>query len=143
MAIETQSFVGRTLRPWWKKVNPLWWFANDDDPLPPDWELPGKPMWLRVIAWYIRNPLSNFADYVIGVCDRNYSVIGTAPLYATTWADVPESNRTGFKWSLIKTRIPLPFVSYTGKRVLWYAGWQKSGNFKIKFNLVNSKVQVV
>jgi hypothetical protein len=41
------------------------------------------------------------------------------------------------------TAIPLPFVSYTGKRVMWYAGWQKSGNFGFKFNILHSKVQVV
>jgi hypothetical protein len=29
------------------------------------------------------------------------------------------------------------------KRVMWYAGWQKTGNFGLKFNLLNSKVQVV
>jgi hypothetical protein len=34
-------------------------------------------------------------------------------------------------------------VSYTGKRVVWYAGWQKTGNFGVKFNLLNNKVQVV
>jgi len=26
---------------------------------------------------------------------------------------------------------------------MWYAGWQKTGNFGLKFNLLNSKVQVV
>ena len=41
------------------------------------------------------------------------------------------------------TAIPLPFVSYTGKRLLWYAGWQKTGNFGVKFNLLSSEVQVV
>jgi len=34
-------------------------------------------------------------------------------------------------------------VSYIGKRVLWHAGWQKTGNFGFKFNLLDSKVQVV
>ncbi len=87
--------------------------------------------------------MSNFADYVIGVCDRNYTVTGTAPLYATTWEDLPAPHPFGFKWSIIHTAIPLPFVSYTGKRVMWYAGCQKAGNFGLKFNLLNSKVQVV
>jgi hypothetical protein len=40
------------------------------------------------------------------------------------------------------TAIPLPFVSYTGTNVLWY-GWQKTGNFGLKFNLLSGKVQVV
>ena len=35
------------------------------------------------------------------------------------------------------------FLSYTGKRVVWYAGWQKTGNFGLKLNLLNSRVQVV
>ena len=105
--------------------------------------LPGKPSWLRFPALYIRNPMSNFADYVIGVCDRNYTVTGTAPLYATTWEDLPAPHPFGFKWSIIHTAIPLPFVSYTGKRVMWYAGCQKAGNFGLKFNLLNSKVQGV
>ena len=69
--------------------------------------------------------MSNFADYVIDVCDRNYTVTGTAPLYATTWNDLAVPHRLGFKWSILHTAIPLPFVSYTGKRVMWYAGWQK------------------
>jgi hypothetical protein len=86
---------------------------NDDEPYPPAWYLPGKPSWLRFPAWYIRNPMSNFADYVIGVCDRNYTVTGTAPLYATTWNDLPVPHPLGFKWSIIHTAIPLPFVSYT------------------------------
>ena len=67
--------------------------------------------------------MSNFADYVVGVCDRNYTVVGVFPLYATTWNDLPDPHPTGFKWSVCKIAIPLPFVSYTGKHVLWYAGW--------------------
>ncbi len=41
--------------------------------------------------------MSNFADYVIGVCDRNYIVTGTAPLYATTREDMPAPHPLGFK----------------------------------------------
>ncbi len=69
--------------------------------------------------------------------------MGTAPLDATTWNDLPVPHPLGFKWSIIHAAIPLPFVSYTGKCVVWYAGWQKTGNFGLKFNLLKSSVQVV
>lgn len=141
--LETMTYTGRTLRPWYKKINPVWWFLNDDEPNPPDWYMPGKAQWLRFPAWYLRNPLVNFADYVVGVCDRNYSITGTAPLYATTWADMPDPHPLGFKWSVIWLPIPLPFVSYTGKRILWYAGWKKTGDLGFKFNILKSKIQVV
>ena len=34
-----------------------------------------------------------------------------------------------------KYGVQLPFVSYSGKRVVWYAGWQPSGFFGLEFNL--------
>jgi hypothetical protein len=34
-----------------------------------------------------------------------------------------------------KCGVQLPFVSDSGKRVVWYAGWQPSGLFGLKFNL--------
>ena len=34
-----------------------------------------------------------------------------------------------------KYGVQLPFVSYSGKRVVWYSGWQPSGFFGLKFNL--------
>jgi hypothetical protein len=142
MTIETKEITGRTLRPWTKKINPLWWFLNDDEPVPPAWYLPGKPAWLRWPAWYLRNPLVNFADYVVGVCDRNYAVTGVAPVDVPVWADMPVP-ALGFKWSFIRTTIPLPFVSYTGTRVLWYAGWKHTGDLGFKFNILHSTVQVV
>lgn len=143
MTYDTEQMTGRTLRPWYLKLFPVWWFMNSDEPLPPDWYQPTWPQWLRVPAWYIRNPLSNFADYVVGVCDRNYTVIGTSPLWATTYEDMPLPHPLGWKWSLIKTAIPLPFVSYTGMKVVFYAGWQPSGNLGFKFNILNSGVQLV
>jgi hypothetical protein len=115
------EMLWKELQAWYNKLNPIWWFLNDDEPYPPAWYLPGKPSWLRFPAWYIRNPMSNFADYVIGVwclrsqlhCHRHCA------LYATTWNNLPNPLPLGFKWSVIHTAIPLPFVSYTGKRVLW------------------------
>jgi hypothetical protein len=41
----------------------------------------------------------------------------------------------GFQWCVIHTRIPLGFLSYSSKHVVWYIGWQPSGIFGVKFNL--------
>ncbi len=129
--IETKATTGRVLRPWSKKVNPLWWFLNDDETS------------TNFVFKYIRNPMSNFCDYVIGVCDRNYTYYGTAPVDVTAWNDLP-GDRTGWKWSVIQLGwLRLPFVSYTGKHVMWYAGWEVTGNFGLKFNILHSTVQVL
>ena len=58
--------------------------------------------------------MSNFADYVVGVCDRNYTVTGSAPLYATTWNDLPPPTPLGFKWSVIHTATRLHVKKYMG-----------------------------
>jgi hypothetical protein len=102
------EMLWKELQAWYNKLNPIWWFLNDDEPYPPAWYLPGKPSWLRFPAWYIRNPMSNFADYVIGVwclrsqlhCHRHCA------LYATTWNNLPNPLPLGFKWSVIHTRDP-------------------------------------
>jgi hypothetical protein len=73
---------------------------NDDEPDPPDWQLPGKPFIIRQLSWYLRNPLHNFGKYVLGVTDRNYTVVGAAPVYATSWSDV-DPIKTGWKISTI------------------------------------------
>jgi len=139
---QTISVSGRVKRPIWKKLNPVWWFLNEDEPDPPDWQLPGMPYIIRQLSWYVRNPLHNFGKYVLGVCDRNYTVIGTAPVYATTWSDIYPA-QTGWKLSTIHLgKLRLPFISYAGEHVLWYAGWQWSGFFGFKFNIKNSPVQL-
>jgi hypothetical protein len=138
---QTASVTGRTERPIWKKLNPVWWFLNEDEPDPPEWQLPGKPYLVRQLSWYARNPFQNFGKYVLGVCDRNYTVVGTPPVYATTWADLDPS-KTGWKTSSIQIgRLRLPFVTYESENVVWYAGWQWSGFFGFKFNVKNSSVQ--
>lgn len=131
---------GRTSQPWYKKLNPLWWFGNHDEPNPPKWYMPDKTEGIRYLMWYLRNPLVNFNDYVIGVNDKNYTVFGTG-------ANVPvaaDEDKEGWRWSVIEDGILLlPFVSYTGKTVLWYIGWKWEGDFGIKFNIRNSPIQAV
>ena len=134
----TAIVTGRTKMPLAWKLNPVWWFKNDEEPLPPADYYPGSPT--RVIRWYLRNPLQNFGKYVLGVYDRNYTVFGTAPVAVTTFDDV---GKLGWKWSAIRLGWRwLPFVSYSGKKVVWYAGWQYWGFFGLKFNVKNSPVQV-
>jgi hypothetical protein len=48
----TASVTGRVKQPIWKKLNPVWWLLNDDEPDPPDWQLPGKPYLIRQLSWY-------------------------------------------------------------------------------------------
>jgi len=77
-------------------------------------------------------------------CDGEWIASHPGPAKGGDWeSEEGNAHPLGFKWSIIHTAIPLPFVSYTGTRVLWYIGWQKAGNFGLKFNLLNSKVQVV
>jgi hypothetical protein len=135
------SVTGRIPQPLWKKLNPVWWVLNDDEPDPPDWQLPGKPYLLRQLSWYVRNPFQNFGKYVLGVCDRNYTVVGSPPVYSTTWSDI-DTSMTGWKVSTINVGgLRLPFVAYESEHVIWYAGWQWSGFFGFKFNIKNSQIQ--
>jgi len=135
---QTASVSGRVRQPIWIKLNPVWWFLNDDEPDPPEWQLPGKPFILRQLSWYLRNPLHNFGKYVLGVRDRNYTVVGAAPVYATIWSDVDPA-KTGWKVSTIYLDgLRLPFASYENDSVIWYAGWQWSGFFGFKFNIKKS-----
>lgn len=139
----TATVSGRTPETWAHKLNPIWWFKNDEEPEAPDWYKPTSSYLVRTVSWYARNPLQNFSKYVIGVSDRNYAVRGLAPLTATTWDDL-DGGRRGFKWSIIRLGwLRLPFVSYTGKHVLWYAGWQWWGFAGLKWNWTDSPINIV
>ena len=125
----TAAVTGRLREPIWKKLNSVWWFLNDDEPDLPHWQLPGKPYIIRQLSWY---PLQNFGKYVLGVADRNYAVVGTAPVYSTNWSDV-DPGKTGWKISTIRFDwLRLPFVSYENEYLIWHAGWQWSGRFGLK-----------
>jgi hypothetical protein len=141
MTIETHRVCGRTRRPLWKKATPIWWFMNDQEPVPPDWYLPARRGLPRVICWYLRNPLQNFGNYVLGVCDRNYTVRGAAPVMMVMWDDAMPP-RKGWKWSIIRLKwLRLPFISYSGP-VLFYAGWQPNGFFGFKLTLKDGAIQL-
>ena len=120
------------LIPWRKKLNILWWFKNDEDPAPPPWYSG------TLLMWYLRNPLHNFASYVIGVKDRDYSVTANFPYGPNVPSDI---GQTGWWRSIIDLPIKLPYVSYSGKRIEFYAGWQPIGVFGIRFTIINSSIQ--
>ena len=129
--IETQEITDRTPVPMSKKLNPIWWFGNDLEQTLAEapWYMPDAPQWKRRMFWEFRNPLQNFRAVVIGVGDRNYKVTGKAPVLAIQRDDLypPE---TGWQWCVIRLGVLLlPFISYSGQRLVWYAGWQPSGFF--------------
>lgn len=110
----------------WKKLDIFWWFKNDDDPMLPviegqniknDWYLPTKPQWYRVIAWGIRNPLSNYDRYIMGFWDKQ-AIWGIASGDGI-W---PESG--------VNLKIYLPFISFNlGGGFRGYIGWKPNGEF--------------
>lgn len=107
--------------PWKKKLNPLWWFQNEDDPLPPAGSTP--------LRWALRNPLHNFTFYVIGMADRPFTRFGNAPreVFQADWT-----------WAVLFSAwgLPLPFLSYLDRsgRFKFYLGWRERGNFGLKIN---------
>src|SRR5215217_6698573 len=132
------TITGRRRAPLCKKVNPIWWFMNSAEQTVDEapWYLPNLPYWQRWLYWGIRNPLQNLRAFVLGVSDKNYSVIGRAPVMCVQRDDLlpPE---TGFQWCMLHAgdlRLPRFFVSYSGERVVWYFGYQPSGFFGCKFN---------
>lgn len=56
---------------WIKKINPLFWIGNLEEPKPPSWYEPAWSQHKRERYWlYVRNPLHNFMFYVIGIYDQ-------------------------------------------------------------------------
>jgi len=115
--------AGRRFQKW----NPVWWFGNVDDPVPPDWYRPGS-RW-RNALWQLRNPLHNFTFHVIGVADRPFTRTGRFPQHVFA----PQG---GWNWTV--TRLGwarLPFLSFNGERCRFYLGWRERGNFGAKINV--------
>jgi len=147
--------------PWRKKLNPLWWCGNDDDPEPPEWFEPTELDHERRNRWLRRNPGHNFTWYVLGVADQEFTRYGIAP---------QDVFRPGGGWNacvILRRRFPaglvlllalalsglpgwahalaaagaviyglLPFVSYRGRRWKWYVGWREKGNLGAKVSRV-------
>lgn len=136
-ADNTHAIVtGRVAKPLSKKLNPLWWFGNDDEQnlAGAPWFMPGRAQWWRVVRWQLRNPLQNFRCYVIGVQDKNYNVVGKAPVMTVQRDDLDPPER-GWQWCILSGGdlwLPRFFVSRCGVHVTWYFGWQPTGFFGMK-----------
>jgi hypothetical protein len=139
--VDKHTFWDRTRVPLIKKLNPIWWFRNDTeqsaDAAP--WYHPEWSRARRYFYWnFLRNPLQNFRCFIVGVQDRNYAVTGRYPVLTVQRDDLvpPEY---GFQCSMIWLLVPRPFISYSGKYVVWYVGTQPTGIFGLKLNLHRSR----
>jgi hypothetical protein len=109
-----------------QKCNPLFWFGNLDDPVPPDWYRPDDKH--RTPKWYCRNSLHNFTHYVIGIADKEFVRVGRFPAENFNPNDGWNSAVCKFKC------VRLPFISYQKNRFKFYCGWRNGGNFGMKLN---------
>jgi hypothetical protein len=114
-----------------QKLNPVWWFANADDPVPPKTYRPGKRG--RKFMWYLRNPFHNFTFYVIGIADKPFLRTGR-------YANRVANPNGGWNWAMSRYQwLWLPFVDYHRNRFEFYLGWRDGGNFGIKLNFGQKK----
>lgn len=108
-----------------KKLNPIWWFRNDDEPIPPDWYRAKVWTWVALKRWipnwnwlamflifagwfFYRNPLHNFMHYWLGFRSRQHLTNYTGNI----WNEKSE-------WNIV-----LPFISYRKGNVERYIGWR-------------------
>jgi hypothetical protein len=116
-----------------QKLNPIWWFGNADDPMPPAAYRTNQAC--RKVMWYFRNPFHNFTFFVIGIADKPFTQTGRFP------GEIANPNG-GWNWGVCRyKRLRLPFVAYSRGRFQFYCGWRKGGNFGMKFNFGGSKKQ--
>jgi len=115
----------------WRKMNPVWWFGNADEPLAPEWYRPGKRG--RNFMWHLRNPCHNFDNYVIGVADKPFRRAGRYP-------EAISNPHGGWNWAVCRYKwLRLPFIAYDRGRFHFYCGWRERGNFGIKLNFSQGK----
>ena len=109
------------------KLNPIWWLGNVDEPQAPAWYRPNART--RNFTWYLRNPYSNFSNYVIGIADKKSVRSGRYP-------DKIGNPHGGWNFAVSRRGILyLPFIDYKHGRFEFYSGWRQRGNFGIKLNL--------
>jgi hypothetical protein len=138
----TTTITDRERKPWYLKIFIPWWFLNDSEQTVDEapWYLPDRPYWYRWMFWNVfRNFAQNFFCFVLGVADRNYTVVaGPAdPLVIQLDDLVPP--QFGFQLSVIKIGVlRLPWVCYSGRRVVLALGWQPNGKFEGKVNIHRS-----
>ena len=112
-----RSLAGRGSRS--QKLKPIWWFRNDAEQTvdQADWYLPYRSWW-RALCWNVRNPAQNLRAFVLGVSDKNYTVVGQAPVMCVQRNDLQPSE-TGWQWCMLyggDLWVRRFFVSYSGRR---------------------------
>lgn len=117
-----------TPRPWWRKINPLWWLGNDER------SAVGNTFYYK----YVRNFAQNFRWYVIGLADRPHLVTGRAPI-CNKRSDLRPAE-SGWQYSFVHLLgVPLlPWVCFASRRLTFYFGWEPDGGFGILLNFSNS-----
>jgi hypothetical protein len=109
-----------------KKINPVWWFGNLDEPTPPADYRPRASH--RNLDWHVRNSLHNFTYFVVGISDKPFRRAGRYPSRTMNPHDGWNVAVSKYRW------LRLPFVSYKRGEFNFYFGWRTRGNFGIKFN---------
>ncbi|MFZ0826499.1 MAG: hypothetical protein WAO02_03665 [Verrucomicrobiia bacterium] len=110
----------------YNKLNPVWWLGNIDEPCAPAGYRPNGSC--RNFMWFMRNPFTDFTDYVIGVADKKTVRYGFYPA-------LNGNPNGGWNFAVTRRRIVfLPFIDYKRHRFEFYFGWRERGNFGIKLN---------
>jgi hypothetical protein len=110
----------------YNKLNPVWWFGNIDDPIPPAWYRPDSTH--RDSLWHLRNPLHNFDHYVIGIADKRF-------VRTSRYPESISNPHGGWDFAVARHKLAvLPFLSYERGRFNFYFGWRERGDFGIKLN---------
>jgi len=115
------TITGRKRASLQQKMNPVWWFMNSSEQTVNEapWYRPAWPYWRRWLYWSLRNPLQNLRAFVVGVSDKNYNIIGRAPVMCVQRNDLLPSE-TGFQWCVLHggdLRMRRFFVSYSGNEL--------------------------
>jgi hypothetical protein len=104
-------------------INPVWWLGDVER----------NPNWSRW-QWFLRNPLCNFHAVIIGVADCFRTVYWSK----SPWSFAPDGG-WNYGYTIIDGGcIPLPFISWRGKRIECMIGWKTSGFFGYALRRANS-----
>ena len=123
----------------WKKINPLWWFGNEDDGWYGDdrWRAGREKTFSLALKWFFRNPFHNFTFYVIGIADHNRTFYSSSD-----WGRPADGSASGFSFHAVRAEnsiVFFPMIAYVGKKKGWYIGWRPYGSFGISLNFATKK----
>jgi hypothetical protein len=124
------TITGRKRAPLRKKMNPVWWFMNSSEQTVDEapWYRPALPYWQRWLYWSISDPLQNLRAFVLGVSDKNYSIIGRAPVMCVQRNDCPRRPASSGACCTPATPGPLGFFSYSGEQLFGILAINRAGS---------------